>query len=171
MRTPRSRCSAVADQLVLRDALEQCGGHDEPAQAERGRERLARRARVDHVLGREPLERADGSAVVAVLGVVVVLDRHRAVRAQPVHEGQPPLAAEHDTGRLLMGGRHDHGVRRQPGELVHAEAVRIDADRNRLEAGAGDDGLVVEVAGVLHRRCGRRPWRPGPGTTRASPCA
>ena len=157
-----ARCSAVADQLVLRDALEQYGGHDEPAQAERGRERLARRARIDHVLGREPLQRPDGSAVVAVLGVVVVLDRHRAVRAQPVHEGQPPLAAEHDTGRLLMGGSDDHGVRRQPGELVHAEAVRIDADRNRLEAGAGDDCLIVEVAGVLHPDTAGAPGGQGP---------
>ena len=50
------------------------GSDDRPPEPQRGRERLARRARVDDVLGVEALEGADRGTVVAVLRVVVVLD-------------------------------------------------------------------------------------------------
>ena len=88
------------------------GGSDEPAQPQRGRERLARRARVDDVLGVEALERADGGAVVAVLRVVVVLDRRSRPRSRSQATSSARRAAgEDDAGRVLVRGREDDGVR------------------------------------------------------------
>ena len=69
-----------ARRFSTRSGATQLGRHDEPAQPQRRRQRLAGRAGVDHVLRREALQRTDGGAVVAVLGVVVVLDRDRAGR-------------------------------------------------------------------------------------------
>ena len=54
------------------------GRGDHPAEPQRRRERLRRRAEIDDAVGREPLQRADRRAVVAVLGVVVVLEHELA---------------------------------------------------------------------------------------------
>ena len=59
------------------------GGATHPAEPQRRRERLRRRAEIDDPVRREPLQRADRRAVVAVLGVVVVLD----------HDARPTRAA------------------------------------------------------------------------------
>ena len=72
---------AVGQELLLAHRREQPRRHDEPAEPKRRRQRLARRAGVDHPIGLEPLDCADRRAVVAVLGVVVVLDRDRIVLA------------------------------------------------------------------------------------------
>ena len=86
--------AAVGEHLLARGRRRRsAAGHDQPAEPQRGRERLARRAGVDDAVGVEPLERADGGAVVAVLGVVVVLDRDRVVLAQPGEQRGAPLAA------------------------------------------------------------------------------
>jgi hypothetical protein len=67
----------IGEALLADDAVDEPGGDDEPAEPERGRERLARRAGVDDPLGLQPLQRADRRPVVAVLGVIVVFDRDR----------------------------------------------------------------------------------------------
>ena len=64
--------------------------YHQPAEAERRRHRLAHRPRVDDACGIEPLERPDRRAVVAVLGVVVVLEDERAAPGGP---GQHACAA------------------------------------------------------------------------------
>ena len=66
--------SVVGEQLLVADRFEQYGWHDEPAEPQRRGERLAGRAGVDDSVRLETLQRADGGAVVAVVGVVVVLD-------------------------------------------------------------------------------------------------
>ena len=71
---------------------------DEPPEPQRRRERLRRRAEVDDAVGREPLQRPDRRAVIAVLGVVVVLDHDPAPREQRA----PPLGREHGAGRELV---------------------------------------------------------------------
>ena len=88
------------------------GGATQPAEPQRRRERLRRRAEVDDAVGREPLQRPDRRAVVAVLGVVVVLDHDPAPRQQR----PPPLGREHRAGRELVRGRDEHrvGVERRP---------------------------------------------------------
>ena len=114
-----------------------------------GRERLRRRAGVDHPFGLEPLEGADGRAVVAVLGVVVVLDRDRVAVAQPGEQRRAALGAEHDAGRVLVRGGDDHRV--DVAELVDLEAVLVDSDRDGLQAGALRDLVLLRVARVLDR--------------------
>ena len=100
-----------------------------------GAEGLARRAGVDDPVGIEALERSDGRAVVAVLGVVVVLDRDRAGLAHPGQQGRSPLGGERNAGGVLVGGRqHDRlGV----GELEFVDPCSgfVDSDQNRLQAG------------------------------------
>ena len=77
------RRAAIGEQLGLGDALDELRREDEPAEPEPGRERLAGGAGVDHAVGSEALQRADRRAVVAVLGVVVVLDDQRVALARP----------------------------------------------------------------------------------------
>ena len=100
----------VGQVLLAADRLEQRRRDDEPAEPQRGRERLARRAGVGDAVGLEALERADRRAVVAVLGVVVVLDRERVAVAQPGEQRGAALAGEHGAGRVLVGGGEDDGV-------------------------------------------------------------
>ena len=141
---PRSASSFSA-----RIGVDERRRRDEPADPERGRERLARRAGVDDPIGVEALQRADRRAVVAVLGVVVVLDRDRAALAQPAEQRGAALAAQHDAGRVLVGGCQHHGV--GVAELVHAQALVVDADRDGLEPGARDDLSLLGVGRVLDR--------------------
>ena len=103
-----ARSAPVGKQLLALDRLQESGRDNEPADPERRRERLARRARVDDAIEDKALERADGRAVVAVLGVVVVLDRDRAGLAQPGQQRGPPFALEHNAGGMLVGrSQHD----------------------------------------------------------------
>ena len=116
---------------------------------ERGREGLARRAGVDDPVGVEALERSDGRAVVAVLGVVVVLDCDRVARAQPGQQGRSSLAGEHDAGGVLVGGRQHDGVGVGVLEFVDSCSGVVDPDRNRFQAGVCGDEAVFGVARVL----------------------
>ena len=78
-----------------------------PPEPQRGRQRLRRRAEIDHPVGREPLQRPDRRPVIAVLGVVVVLEHDPTPREQRA----PPLRRQHRPGRELVRGRDQHRVR------------------------------------------------------------
>jgi hypothetical protein len=54
--------------------LYEFAGKDEPAEPESRSEGLARGASIGHPVGVQPVDGADRGAVVAILGVVVVLD-------------------------------------------------------------------------------------------------
>ena len=95
------------------------------------------------------MERSDRRAVVAVLGVVVVLDRDRVARAQPGQQGGSSLAGQHDAGGVLVGGRQHDGVGVGVLELVDPCSGFVDPDQNRLQAGVGGDQGVIGVARVL----------------------
>ena len=75
------RGPAVGEQFLAAHRVHKRGRDDQPADAERRCQGLARRAGVDDVIGIQALERTDSGAVVPVLGVVVVLDRDRAALA------------------------------------------------------------------------------------------
>jgi hypothetical protein len=77
----------VAVELAALDAVDEVVGQDEPAQAQPGGERLAGGAGVGDAVGRESLHRPDRRPVVAVLGVVVVLDDERSPRPRPPQHG------------------------------------------------------------------------------------
>ncbi len=103
------------------------------------------------VVGCHALERADRVAVVAVLGVVVVLDHQRAGVARPRGQRGPPRRLEHDAGGGLMRRRDEHGVgtrRRHRGDV---DAALVDGDRDDLHAAVGDQLARARVAGILDR--------------------
>ena len=87
------------------------GGHDEPAQPECRRQRLADRADRDHPVRRQTLHRADRLAVVAELGVVVVLDddSRRSRAAQSTSAWRRSGASTTPVG-ALVGRGDDHGA-------------------------------------------------------------
>ena len=77
------RRAAVGPAALVGDRAGEGAGQDHPAQAQRGRERLARGAEVGDAPRAEALQRAQRLAVVAVLAVVVVLDHEGVVRGRP----------------------------------------------------------------------------------------
>jgi hypothetical protein len=70
---------------VRGDAL----GRHHPAEPQPRRERLRHRPGVEDPFGCEPLERADGGAVVPVFGVVVILEQEHVRRGRPLGEPRP----------------------------------------------------------------------------------
>jgi hypothetical protein len=149
------RGAPVGEQLLACDRLEQRGGYDEPSEPERRSQRLAERAGVHDAVGVKALERADRRAVVAVLGVVVVLDRDRARPAQPGEKRLAPFTGEHDTRRMLVRGREHHRIGVGPQQLVQPDAAGVDPDADRLKAGADSDHRVLGVARGLERNAVR----------------
>ena len=111
--------------LGLEHRLDQRAREHEPRQPQPGRERLARGAGVDDVLGIEALERARGLAVVAELAVVVVLDHDRPALARPGHERRPAGGRERRAERELVGGGEQRGV-----GLDRLRAVLVDRHRH-----------------------------------------
>jgi hypothetical protein len=124
------------DALGLDDRLHETRREDEPSEPQAGRQRLARRAGVDDVLGRQPLERADRLAVVAELAVVVILDEDGAVRAGPGDERGARVGRERRAERELVGGREERRAGR-------ARARPQEALGDELGVGLGDRPALV----------------------------
>ena len=76
----------------------------QPTQPQRRRERLAGRPHVDHPVGRQPLQRAERSPVIAILGVVVVFD-HQPPGAGPLQQRRAPRRRQRHARRRLVGRR------------------------------------------------------------------
>ena len=102
----------------------------------------------------QPLQRADRRAVVAVLGVVVVLDDQRVVLGRPGEQLRPPLGAEHRAGRELVGGREQDRAR-VVRKLVDDDAVLVDAGRHGDQPALGEQPADALVARVLDRELDR----------------
>ena len=83
--------------------------HEHPAEADPGGQRLADRAQGDHPVGGESLQRPDGLAVVAELGVVVVLEGSSVDLGCPRDQRVAPLGRQHHAGRALVGRGDDDG--------------------------------------------------------------
>ena len=151
----RSFSSVTASQQLRR--------HHKPAQPQRRRQRLAGRAGVDDPVGLESLEGADRRSVVAVLGVVVVLDHDRVVRAEPREQGRTPLAGEDGAGRVLVGGGEDDRVDVGPLERLDPDAAprrprpARPRGRPRPQCDAARGGWGSRT------RCASHPGRRGPG--------
>ena len=79
-----------------------------PAQPHPRCQPLARRADVEDAVGREALQRAD--ALVAELGVVVVLDDQPVAALGPLDQRRAATRAQRDAGRELVRRGHDDGV-------------------------------------------------------------
>lgn len=126
-------------------------GQHHPADAQAGRQGLARRAHVDHAIGRDSLQRADRCAVVAVLGVVVVLD-HQVTASHPVQQRGATSGREHDTGRGLVGGRRQHRIGAAVGQRCDVDAVLVDRHRDRFDPIVSQHLSVQPEAGFFHRQ-------------------
>ena len=125
--------------------------HHQPAQPHRRRERLARRAGVDDALGVHALQRPHRRAVVAELGIVVVLDGQRGVPPQPVEQRPSPGAREHRARRILVRRRHQHRVHRRTLERVHPEPFAVHRHGHQLELRVRRRHPHFVMAGVLDR--------------------
>ena len=90
-------------------------------------------------------------AVVAVLGVVVVLDHQRAGVARPGGQRGPPRRLEHDAGGRLVGGRDEHGVGARRDDGADVDAALVDRDRHDLDPAVADQLARARVARVLDR--------------------
>ena len=122
---------------------------DQPAEPQRRRQALARRAGVDDVIGRERLQRAHRLPVIAELAVVVVLDHH------PAPAGRLPAAAgmQGHAQRELMRRGQQRGVR--PGRVADHGAAAVHGQRTQSQALGLREVAVGLVAVGLHGQCGR----------------
>ena len=134
---------------LIREQAHECRRGDQPAESQGRREGLAGRAEIGDALGREPLERPYGCAVVAELGVVVVLDHERVSSLGPLEQGGSALWGEDDPGRELVGGRHEYRVDVRSVERRDVDALVVHGDRRGRQAGAGHDLADHGMTGVL----------------------
>jgi len=123
-----------------------------PADAQGRRERLGDRPEQHHPRPVGALHGPDRPAVVAELGVVVVLQDQAVDPAGPGEQGGAALGREHHPGRELVGGaHHDRAHRRVGVEVADPQPVAVDARRHDPQPGPGG-GLPEPVpAGVLDR--------------------
>ena len=99
-----------------------------------GREALGGGAAVDDPVGGHALQRADRAPVVAVLGVVVVLDHVAVDVARPADELVAPVGREHHAGRALVRRGDDDGPRRCAAQPVDDEPLAVDLDAHEADA-------------------------------------
>ena len=136
---------ALADQVVV-----QVGGRDHPPDPQRRGEHFgqardrARRARGLRRAGR----RAPG-AVVAVLGVVVVLDHQPAACLGPGEEFSASVRSEHDAGRELMRRGHQHRTGVGTCERRDIEPRTVNGDRVEGVEPVVEDAAVAVGAGIF----------------------
>ena len=152
MKRPRVRLVQHVGEPAREAALrgERAGeplGDDSPREADGRREALRGGAGVEHVVGRERLERADRATVVAELAVVVVLDDEAAGAFRPAHDLEPASRAERDADRELV--RRGEQYRIHVPEAVDHRAARVDGDGDRREARGTDDLAVRLVPDLL----------------------
>ena len=140
--------AAVGEVLLVRDRVDQRGRADEPAEPQAGRERLADRADHHHAIGREPLQRADRLAVVAELGVVVVLDEDAVALARPGDRVAAAGRGEDDAGRGLVR-RGEDGRAHVGAGVAQPRAVRVHGHGDGAQPGPLGDRRPVLVARVL----------------------
>ena len=145
--------AVVGEVALVRDPLDELRRQQQPSQPQRRGQRLARRPHVDDAFRRQALQRSERRAVVAVLGVVVVL-KHEAAAGGPLQKLGAARRRHGDAGRRLVSGRDEHrvelaGAGRDRVQLADPGAVGV--DRQRAQAGAvrGQDRAVRRQSGVL----------------------
>src|SRR5262249_36109426 len=114
-------------------------------------ERLAGGPEIDHVVWFERLQGADWRAVIAQLGVVVVLDDVGRVGTCPSDRRAAPLGPQLNAEWEGMGGREGDGADGELVEKIGACAEFVDRERDDLEAGVCDHPAVQGQAGVFDR--------------------
>ena len=126
--------------------------------------------------GASPCSAPDRRAVVAVLGVVVVLEHERVRRGGPLGEQRAAGGGEDDAEReLVRRGDHHRVERPVRAEPLDAQPLLVDLDRDRLEAGRAELRAAGSARGILDARSGARRGRracaraaPSPAPSRRS---
>jgi hypothetical protein len=118
----------VVDALLVIECRDESRWRCDPAEPEGRSQGLAGRAEVDNTLGGVALERTDRGAVIAKLGVVVVLDDERVGLLCPCEDRSAPIGVKRGTRREGMGRREQHGGDVVIGEPLDVETVRVDRD-------------------------------------------
>ncbi len=97
------------------------------------------------MVGRQTLQRADRCPVVAVLGVVVVLDDDRSALGGPANHRGPVPRGQDGPGGPLVRRRQDDGIGLAVPQQVDPDAVTVDRDPDHLEPGraCGREGVVT----------------------------
>ena len=134
-------------------AIEQVGRDHHVADAHRGKEHLAERPDIDHArVGIEPLEGRDGTALVAILAVVIVLDDPGTRTLRPLEEFQTSPQTHGPAQRKLMRWRDERhaGAPTQTHARRHIDALAIDRDRHDLSAVDRKHALRKPVARIFH---------------------
>ena len=150
------RGQAVIERLArVEQAVAPRRRRDQPPEPQRGRERLGDRADVRDEVRPQPLQRADRRAVVAVLGVVVVLDDQHVVLGRPGEQLRPPLGAEHRAGRELVGGREQDRARVVRKLVDDDRRARRRASGTGTQAALGEEPADALVPRVLDRELDR----------------
>ena len=166
------RGAAVGERLLVRQRAGQPRRREHPPEPQRRREPLRDRADLHDPLGRDALERADRVAVVAELGVVVVLDDQRVLVLGPLEQRRAPLGA---TARR-RSGTGGPGSRRRPRSPSRAARRRPDRARRRGSGtGSSPGGLGDQTVLCPARLLDRDPLdsraSAATGTATANPCA
>ena len=156
------RRAEVGGPLRERDPVGERRGNDEPAEPQARRQDLAGRAGVDDAVRAETLDRADRFAVVAELGVVVVLDDRPAAALGPGQERRPPLRREDAAGRVLVRGGHDDGIDIGGVEQVDAQPRLVDRDLDDLQPERPEVVAALPLGRVLDRDPPRAVLAAGP---------
>jgi len=154
--------------LALLHGVKQPGRHHQPAQPQRRREGLARRAGVDDVLRIHRLQRSDRRPVVPVLGVVIVLHGEPAGPAEPFQQRAPPLTGEHGAGRVLVRRRDDHRIDLRLFQPLDPHPVGVHRHRHQGEPRADHRVPHLVMAGILYRDPPGAPRHQGPAHQRAT---
>ncbi len=160
MRSARASCSRAGEPrsaaiLASLSAAARRGGATSQPRRMPGAEDLARRAGVHHPVRGEALHGADRRAVVAVFGVVVVLDDQRVALAGPRDDRGAFGGGQHGAGRPLVGRGQDHGVGVAGAQRLDADPVVLDRQADEGEAGGPGGGHRVVAGGrVLDRQAG-----------------
>ena len=118
------------------------------------RPRLRRGAAVHDAIGGEALQRADRAAVVAELGVEVVLHHVAVDGARPLDQLVAAARRQRHTARALVGRGDDGDPGRGGAQPLDDEPVPVDRHRLDRYPGAGQPSARRRVAGVLD---GERP--------------
>lgn len=125
----QSRAGDVRPAFGFDEVVAQVGWCEQPAESQRGGERLGHAPGVDDVLGGEGVHGGDRGTVVAVLGVVVVLD-DQAPRPGPIEQLPAARCGKDHAGGELVRRRDDHRVEVGGRERrdIEAESVHRNPD-------------------------------------------
>jgi hypothetical protein len=139
----------ILQMFGVRDVLHQTRRQHHPAEAQRRREGLACRADVGGAFRRDALERANRFAVVAKLGIVVVLDDDGVSLSGLFEQGSASLRRQSRARGKLMRWRHEHGGGIASRESIHDDAVLVHGDRQRIEARGTDAGTLLLMCRIF----------------------